>query len=89
MFTDGFIYGIVAPVIPFVLQDQKLVHEDKRTSHTHSLDFILTIKVQLSTSLLIAAFSIADFFGARTSLDPQTLLIAHNDSTLCVVRRPF
>ncbi|KAF2469417.1 uncharacterized protein BDR25DRAFT_356647 [Lindgomyces ingoldianus] len=30
MFTDGFIYGIVAPVIPFALQDQKLVSEGKR-----------------------------------------------------------
>ncbi|ORY17210.1 major facilitator superfamily domain-containing protein [Clohesyomyces aquaticus] len=49
MFADGFIYGLVAPVIPFVLRDQKLVAESK---------------LQLSTSLLIAAFSIADFFGA-------------------------
>ncbi|KAJ8117329.1 hypothetical protein OPT61_g1450 [Boeremia exigua] len=47
--TDGVTYGLVAPVIPFLLQDEKLVTEKN---------------VQITTSLLIAAFSIADFFGA-------------------------
>ncbi|KAF2491491.1 MFS general substrate transporter [Lophium mytilinum] len=48
-FTDGFIYGVVAPVIPFILRDQALVSE-------HQL--------QISTSILIATFALADFFGA-------------------------
>ncbi|KAF2733777.1 MFS general substrate transporter, partial [Polyplosphaeria fusca] len=48
-FSDGFIYGIVAPVIPFILKDQNMVHESK---------------MQISTSVLIAAFALADFFGA-------------------------
>ncbi|CAO2651069.1 Nn.00g093660.m01.CDS01 [Neocucurbitaria sp. VM-36] len=49
MFSDGFTYGIVTPVIPFLLQDENLLIHNN---------------VQLTTSLLIAAFSMADFFGA-------------------------
>ncbi|KAI8934781.1 hypothetical protein NX059_008468 [Plenodomus lindquistii] len=49
MFSDGFTYGIVTPVIPFLLQDENL---------------LINNNVQLTTSLLIAAFSMADFFGA-------------------------
>lgn len=48
MFSDGFSFGIVVPVIPFVLKHQALVPEKD---------------IQISTSLLIAAFAIADFFG--------------------------
>ncbi|KAF2811951.1 MFS general substrate transporter [Mytilinidion resinicola] len=48
-FTDGFIYGVVAPVIPFILRDQVLVPKDQ---------------LQMSTSILIATFALADFFGA-------------------------
>ncbi|KAF9698178.1 hypothetical protein EKO04_003877 [Ascochyta lentis] len=47
--TDGVTYGLVAPVIPFLLKDEGLVKEEN---------------IQMSTSLLIAAFSVADFFGA-------------------------
>ncbi|OAL50203.1 MFS general substrate transporter [Pyrenochaeta sp. DS3sAY3a] len=49
MLTDGFTYGVVTPVIPFLLQDENLLIHNN---------------VQLTTSLLIAAFSLADFFGA-------------------------
>lgn len=49
MFSDGFTYGIVTPVIPFLLQDENL---------------LINNNVQLTTSLLIASFSLADFFGA-------------------------
>ncbi|KAF3052237.1 hypothetical protein E8E11_010958 [Didymella keratinophila] len=47
--TDGFTYGLVAPVIPFLLRSENLTTENN---------------IQMTTSLLIAAFSIADFFGA-------------------------
>ncbi|KAF2848799.1 MFS general substrate transporter [Plenodomus tracheiphilus IPT5] len=49
MFSDGFTYGIVTPVVPFLLQDENL---------------LINNNIQLTTSLLIAAFSMADFFGA-------------------------
>ncbi|KAL6703557.1 hypothetical protein ACN47E_009502 [Coniothyrium glycines] len=49
LFSDGFTYGIVSPVLPFLLQDEELLIDGN---------------VQLTTSLLIAAFSIADFIGA-------------------------
>ncbi|OCK85618.1 MFS general substrate transporter [Lepidopterella palustris CBS 459.81] len=48
-FTDGFISGLVTPVFPFLLREQKLVPEKD---------------IQISTSILIAAFALADFFGA-------------------------
>jgi hypothetical protein len=52
MFTDGFIYGIVAPVIPFVLQDQKLVAGNKRKIHSTTPNFMVN---ELSADLYIFA----------------------------------
>ncbi|KAF2629531.1 MFS general substrate transporter [Macroventuria anomochaeta] len=49
--TDGVTYGLVTPVVPFLLKDEGLVTEKNSSSSDHY-------------TLLIASFSIADFFGA-------------------------
>ncbi|KAE9972877.1 hypothetical protein EG327_009353 [Venturia inaequalis] len=49
MFTDGFVFGIVVPVFPYILQSKALVSDDK---------------LQISTSALTAAFAISDFLAA-------------------------
>jgi predicted MFS family arabinose efflux permease len=49
MFTDGFVFGVVVPVYPFLLQANKIASANK---------------VQLYTSILTAAFPITDLITA-------------------------
>jgi hypothetical protein len=37
MFTDGFTYGIITPVIPYLLQDEQLVINNNGTYIPQSL----------------------------------------------------
>jgi hypothetical protein len=49
-FVDGFVFGVVVPVYPFLLQDRHIV---------------TGAKLQMYTSVLTAAFPIADLVAAR------------------------
>ncbi len=49
IFVDAFIYGLVVPVIPFVLRNESRTDEQQ---------------LQVSTSLIIAGFGVMDFIGA-------------------------
>lgn len=69
-FSDGFTYGIVTPVLPFLLKQEHLLINNNGTSYRNQIqkaagNYLPTSIVQLTTSILIAAFSLADMFGAR------------------------
>ena len=48
MFTDGYICSVVAPVIPYLIQDSSLVPPDR---------------VQMATSIIVACFGVSDIVG--------------------------
>jgi len=48
MFTDGYICSVVAPVIPYLIQDSLLVPPDR---------------VQMATSIIVACFGVSDIVG--------------------------
>lgn len=81
MFTDGFISGIVAPVIPFLLEDKNLVADNKSRKAYDALANLLMVVVQLCTSILLASYSTADFFGARKLLKLPSLAHANRLSS--------
>ncbi|KAK5048501.1 hypothetical protein LTR84_005591 [Exophiala bonariae] len=48
MFTDGYICSVVAPVIPYIIEDLALVPADQ---------------VQMATSIIVACFGVSDIVG--------------------------
>lgn len=48
MFTDGYICSVVAPVIPYIIEDASLVPDDQ---------------VQMATSIIVACFGVSDIVG--------------------------
>lgn len=48
MFTDGYICSVVAPVIPYIIEDLSLVPADQ---------------VQMATSIIVACFGVSDIVG--------------------------
>ena len=48
MFTDGYICSVIAPVIPYIVEDEEMV---------------ATENVQMATSIIVACFGLSDIIG--------------------------